>query len=156
PAGTPFMLLFFFGDESLAELFKAFLIQQEIDVIGGAAMSLEENRHPAHEGVGDGRLLQTFDDPLKRLLDGVLVLREHVEVLHSLVEVRGSLPHRHRQPPAHESAYQNSSLIGWALKSASGRGRFCGPGSSLCGSRPRPLNSVAATSAGVTGRAFGT
>src|SRR5437588_321105 len=51
--------------------------------------------------------------------------------------------------------YQNSSLIGLTLKSASGIGRPCGPGSSLCGSRPSPLYSVAATSPGVTGRDFG-
>ena len=50
---------------------------------------------------------------------------------------------------------QNNSSIGFRLKSASGIGRPCGPGSSLCGSRPRPLKMVAATSPGVTGRVFG-
>src|SRR5262245_169568 len=49
----------------------------------------------------------------------------------------------------------NSPLIGWRLYSGSGMGRPCGPGRSLCGSRPSPRKTVAATSPDVTGRLFG-
>src|SRR5260370_1583801 len=39
---------------------------------------------------------------------------------------------------AHDLLRQNNSFIGCTLKSARGRVRFCGPGSSRCGSTPSP------------------
>ena len=45
---------------------------------------------------------------------------------------------------------EGTAAFGFSLKSASGMGLPCWPDSSRCGSRPRPLKTVAATSATYT------
>src|SRR5262245_31964124 len=87
-------------------------------------------------------------DAAARWRTAVRIRREVIEVVEVILDAT-------RAALVPVGGHQNSSLTGCRLYSASGIGRPCGPGRSLCGSSPSPRNTVAATSPEVTGRDFG-
>src|SRR5438128_9152466 len=103
-------------------------------------MTVSVNSHPAYNGIDNLGFLQLLDHSPHGFVNWSPSLEKHTNLLHSLPET----DRRSWHGIILRQKAQNNSLIGCTAYSTSGSGRFCGPGSSLFGSSPSPLNSVAA------------
>src|SRR5579884_670739 len=81
---TPRNRLVVFGDEMLLKFGQSLRGKKNVHIVGCTPVAMQVDRHSAHQCIRDFGFLQVLDGPPQRLVDGIVLLKEHIDILDSI------------------------------------------------------------------------